>query len=232
MTDEKLNNLKGRIIESAEQDKKIKEDYNRFWLKKFSRFVLVPILYFFFFFILQQTCEPSTVSAWGHITAFVIDIPMVFILLTQMKVKTPRLSDGRKCFTLPGSVLKALCGLCAFSPFIFMLYGIFYDPQLGQCGIPVWKLILLSPVIFIGLLAMSLFMGTSAAYSNKVDKNGNPIMTKSDYRLMRQDQELAGLDPDKMPFVLSASEAKNMSKSDWYKLGLDLELAGYKVFKK
>lgn len=57
-------------------------------------------------------------------------------------------------------------------------------------------------------------------------------MTKSDYRLMRQDQELAGLDPDKMPFVLSASEAKNMSKSDWYKLGLDLELAGYKVFKK
>ena len=72
MTDEKLNNLKERIIESAEQDKKIKEDYNRFWLKKFSRFVLVPILYFLFFFILQQTCEPSTVSAWGHITAFVL----------------------------------------------------------------------------------------------------------------------------------------------------------------
>ena len=232
MTEEKLKKAAQKIIKAAENDRKIKEQYNKFWTSKLLKYILVPIAYFLFFFILQTTCKPTTVSTWGYITAFVVDIPAMFTMLIYMKMETPKLSDGSDCFTLTGCVCKLLCRFCSFSPFIYLLYGILYDSSTGQCQYPIWKIILYSPIVFIALMIGSWFMNSSAPYSDKVDKNGNAVMTRQDYRLMRQDQKLAGLDPDKMPFVLSANEAKNMTRMDWFELGRDLEIAGYKVFKK
>lgn len=232
MTEQELKSVASKMIEAAENDKKIKEDYSKYWINKFIKYVFVPIGYFLFFFILQLTCKPSTVSTWGYITAFIIDIPIMFIMFIYMKTETPRLSDGRKCFTASGFLLKTLCAFCSFSPFIFLLYGILYDSSTGRCAYPIWKIILYAPLIFIGLMVYAWFMNTSTPYSDTTDKNGNAVMTKSDYHLMRQAQEIAGLDPDKVPFVIPAEQAKKMTKSDWYMLGMDLELAGYKVFKK
>lgn len=56
-------------------------------------------------------------------------------------------------------------------------------------------------------------------------------MTKNDWVQMRQQQEIAGLDPDKMPVTLSPEQMKSMSKADWYELGMELQIAGYDVFK-
>lgn len=231
MTEQELNNAAIKIVDAAKHDKKTKEEYNRYWIKKFLKFVTVPIGYIIVFLILRAT-DPHKIADWGLLAGLVIDIPLVFIMLSFMKVKAPLLSDGRKCFTLIGAIFKLLCTFCAFFPFVYMLYSITYDPRLGTSPYPIWQIILYSPIIFVAIILMGLFMGSSAPYSEKKDKNGNPIMTKSDYRLMRQDQEIAGLDPDKMPFVLSPSEIKNMSRTDWYQLGMELELAGYKVFKK
>jgi hypothetical protein len=232
MTKEELKQMSDKIIESAEYDKKIKSEFNNYWITKFFKFALVPIGYFLFFFILQNTCEYETVSIWGYITAFVLDIPMTFLLLISMKVETPLLSNGKKCFTVVGCAFKLLCRLCAFSPFVYMLYGILYDSSTGRCDYPIWKIILYAPIVFVVLLVGSLIMNTPAPYSNKIDGNGNAVMTKYDYHMMRRSQELAGIDPDKMPVMLSANEIKNMSKTDWFELGMELEIAGYKVFKK
>lgn len=57
-------------------------------------------------------------------------------------------------------------------------------------------------------------------------------MTENDCVQMRQQQEIAGLYPDKMPITLSPEQIKEMSKADWYKLGMELQIAGYDVFKK
>lgn len=48
----------------------------------------------------------------------------------------------------------------------------------------------------------------------------------NDYVIMRQEQQITSLDPDKMPFLLSPSEAKNMTKTDWCNLGMKLEISG------
>lgn len=231
MTEQELNNAAIKIVDAAKHDKKTKEDYNRYWIKKFLKFVTVPIGYIIVFLILRAT-DPHKIADWGLLAGLVIDIPLVFIMLSFMKVKASLLSDGRKCFTIIGTIFKLLCAFCSFFPFVYMLYSITYDPRLGTSPYPIWQIILYSPIIFVAMILMGLFMGSSAPYSEKKDKNGNPVMTKSDYRLMRQDQEIAGLDPDKMPFVLSPSEIKNMSRTDWFQLGMELELAGYKVFKK
>lgn len=37
--------------------------------------------------------------------------------------------------------------------------------------------------------------------------------------------------PDKMPITLSPEQIKGMSKADWYELGMELQIAGYDVFK-
>lgn len=57
-------------------------------------------------------------------------------------------------------------------------------------------------------------------------------MTKNDWVQMRRQQEIAGLAPDKMLVTLSPEQMKSMSKADWYMLGMDLQIAGYDVFKK
>ncbi len=57
-------------------------------------------------------------------------------------------------------------------------------------------------------------------------------MTENDWVQTRRQQEIAGLAPDKMPITLSPEQIKGMSKADWYELGMDLQIAGYDVFKK
>lgn len=57
-------------------------------------------------------------------------------------------------------------------------------------------------------------------------------MTKNDWVQMRRQQEIAGLDLDIMPITLSPEQIKGMSKADWYELGMELQIAGYDVFKK
>ena len=57
-------------------------------------------------------------------------------------------------------------------------------------------------------------------------------MTENDWVRTHRQQEIAGLDPDKMPITLSPEQIKGMSKADWYMLGQELEIAGYDVFKK
>ena len=57
-------------------------------------------------------------------------------------------------------------------------------------------------------------------------------MTENDWVRTHRQQEIAGLDPDKMPITLSPEQIKGMSKADWYMLGQVLEIAGYDVFKK
>lgn len=57
-------------------------------------------------------------------------------------------------------------------------------------------------------------------------------MTENDWVQTRRQQEIAGLDPDKMPITHSPPEQiKGMSKADWYELGMELQIAGYDVFK-
>lgn len=56
-------------------------------------------------------------------------------------------------------------------------------------------------------------------------------MTENDWVQMRRQQEIAGLDPDKMPITHSPEQIKEMSKADWYELGMELQIAGYDVFK-
>ena len=57
-------------------------------------------------------------------------------------------------------------------------------------------------------------------------------MTENDWVQMRRQQEIAGLDLDIMPITLSPEQIKGMSKADWYELGMELQIAGYDVFKK
>lgn len=57
-------------------------------------------------------------------------------------------------------------------------------------------------------------------------------MTENDWVQTRRQQEIAGLDLDIMPITLSPEQIKGMSKADWYELGMELQIAGYDVFKK
>lgn len=57
-------------------------------------------------------------------------------------------------------------------------------------------------------------------------------MTENDWVQTRRQQEIAGLEPDKTPITLSPEQIKEMSKADWYELGMELQIAGYDVLKK
>ncbi len=232
MTEPEINRTASKIGYSIESDKRTKEAYNRYWISKMQKYITVPILYYLFFFILRTFIGGKAVHAWGLITGIMIDLPVMFALFSCLDGKAFRTSDGKSCSSPIGIVCKCICAFCAFSPFIFMIYGIFYNSTENRCAFSIDKLLVYSPIIFIVVLLYSLFMGTPSPYSDKLDVCGRPTMTKTDYWRMRQDQELAGLDPDKIPVILSPSQIKKMSKLDWYQLGLDLEMAGYDVFKK
>lgn len=232
MTEPEINRTASKVSYAIASDKRTKEAYNNYWLRKMCRFLLVPIAYYLFFFILRTFIGGKAVHAWGLITGIMIDLPVMFALFSCLDGKAFRTSDGKSCSSPIGIVCKCICAFCAFSPFVFMIYGMFYNSAENRCAFSIDKLLIYSPIIFKVVLLYSLFMDTPSPYSEKTDTHGRAVMTKMDYIKMRQDQELAGLDPDKIPVILSPSQIKKMSKLDWYQLGLDLEIAGYDVFKK
>ncbi len=232
MTEYEIDRTASKIGCAIENDRRTKQSYNRYWTAKLKKYITVPILYYLFFFILRTFLGGKAVHAWGLITGIMLDLPLMFGLFSCLEGKAFLKSDGKSCSSPLGIVCKCICGFCAFSPFIFMIYGMFYNSAENRCAFSIGKLLIYSPIIFIVVLLYSLFMDTPSLYSDKIDGSGRPTMTKTDYWRMRQEQELAGLDPDKIPVILSPSQIKKMSKLDWYQLGLDLEIAGYDVFKK
>ncbi|MBR6647291.1 MAG: hypothetical protein IKL09_07235 [Clostridia bacterium] len=170
-----------------------------------QKYITVPILYYLFFFILRTFIGGKAVHAWGLITGIMIDLSAMFVLFSCLEGKEFHISDGKSCVSPLGIVCKCICGFCAFSPFVFMIYGMFYNSAENRCAFSIGKLLIYSPIIFIVVLLYSLFMDTPSPYSEKTDACGRAVMTKMDYVKMRMDQELAGLDPYKMPVILSPS---------------------------
>ena len=225
--EKKRKALAKKIIENQKFDERIKTLYNNYWRKCSIICTLVAVGYFMFFTILHENCKPSKFADWLFGFLF-IDITVTCVMLTAVFMKSDFYrSNGPKYNTVKGILLKILCFFDSMVPIMYMLVYFNFDPITGELYMPVWKIIIYAPLAF-GLLVLGgAFMNTTAPYSQGTDK-----MTKNDWRMMRQEQELAGLDPDKMPITLSPDKIKGMTKADWHMLGMDLELAGYDVFKK
>lgn len=158
-------------------------------------------------------------------------VSLIFISETITR-RTPLMSSGYTCTTVFSFITKTICYIEASIPMNVLVFMSLTDEITRELTVPFWKVLVYSPLIFIGILLLSLFMGSTPAYSNKTDSKVRSVMTKSDWSTLRQTQKLAGVDPDKMPVVLSASQMKKMSASDWSTLAYDMKLAGYDVFEK
>ena len=128
---------------------------------------------------------------------------------------------------IKGIFMKMLCFFDSMVPIMYLVAYFFYDVKTDSLTAPIWKIILYAPLAFGVMVLMGAYMSTGGAYSSDKSK-----MTKQDWVTLRQQQEIAGIDPDKMPVTLSPEQMKSMSKADWYMLGQELEIAGYDVFKK
>ena len=171
--------------------------------------------------------EKGRFSGWLFGLIF-IDIIATFAMIScAFMQSTFYLSDGKKYNSRKGILMKMLCFFDSMVPIMYLVAYFFYDVKTDSLTAPIWKIILYAPLAFGVMVLMGAYMSTGGAYSSDKSK-----MTKQDWVTLRQQQEIAGLDPDKMPVTLSPEQMKSMSKADWYMLGMDLQIAGYDVFKK
>lgn len=227
MTEKTRKTMVNKIIKNHKQDENVKAQYYAHWKKYSIRLSLVALAYFIFYTIIHETSTPSAFAGWLF-GLIIVDIIAVFIMLMYaFKDSSFYLSNGKKYNSVKGILMKILCFFDTMVPMMYLMVYFSYNVHTDSLTRSVWKIILYAPLLFAVLVAIGAFMNTTGAYSSGKDK-----MTKADWAQMRQEQEIAGIDPDKMPITFSPEQIKSMTKSDWFQLGQDLELAGYDVFKK
>ena len=227
MTEKSRKTLANKIIKNHKHDENVKAQYHAYWKKYSIRLSIVAVTYFVFYAILHAVCRPKIFSGWLFGLIF-IDIIATFAMIScAFMQSTFYLSDGKKYNSYKGILMKMLCMFDSMVPLMYLIAYFFYDVKTDSLTAPIWKIILYAPLAFGVMVLMGAYMSTGGAYSSDKSK-----MTKQDWVTLRQQQEIAGLDPDKMPVTLSPEQMKSMSKADWYMLGMDLQIAGYDVFKK
>ena len=227
MTEKTAKSMANKIIKNHKQDERIKEQYHAYWRKYSIRLSIIAVTYFVFYAILHAVCRPRDFSGWLFGLIF-IDIIATFAMITCAFMQSSfYLSSGKKYNSRKGLLMKMLCFFDSMVPLMYLIAYFFYDVRTDSLTAPIWKIIVYAPLAFGVMVLMGAYMSTGGAYSSDKSK-----MTKYDWVQMRQQQEIAGIDPDKMPVTLSPEQIKGMSKADWLMLGKELELAGYDVFKK
>ena len=227
MTEKAVKSMAKKIIKNQEHDENVKAQYHAYWKKYSVRLSLVALAYFIFYAILHAVCRPRDFSGWLFGLIF-IDIIATFAMIScAFMQSTFYLSDGKKYNSRKGILMKMLCFFDSMVPIMYLVAYFFYDVKTDSLTAPIWKIMLYAPLAFGVMVLMGAYMSTGGAYSSDKSK-----MTKQDWVTLRQQQEIAGIDPDKMPVTLSPEQMKSMSKADWYELGMDLQIAGYDVFKK
>ncbi|MBR5321680.1 MAG: hypothetical protein IKU41_07565 [Clostridia bacterium] len=227
MTEKTVKSMANKIIKNHKHDENVKVQYHAYWKKYSIRLSIVAVTYFIFYAILHAVCRPRDFSGWLFGLIF-IDIIATFAMIScAFMQSTFYLLDGKKYNSRKGIAMKILCFFDSMVPLMYLIAYFFYDVRTDSLTAPIWKIVVYAPLAFGVMVAMGAYMSTGGAYSSDKSK-----MTKYDWVQMRQQQEIAGLDPDKMPVTLSPEQMKSMSKADWYMLGQELEIAGYDVFKK
>ena len=188
-------------------------------------YVMIGLAYFTIFSLLHKYGRTSTFTG-ALFTSILLDIPIVFIMLIGIKDKTFKLSDGRTYRNVLGVLLKGVCFFNTMVPVMYVVYYFNYDPATDVCSMPVWKIIVYAPILFIAVTALSAFYSMRPPYSDS-DK-----MTVSDLKILRQTLSLANIDADKVPLSAIGSDVKSMSVNDWKMLAMQLKLAGFDVIKK
>ena len=203
MTEKSRKTLANKIIKNRKYDDRIKEQYHAYWKKYSIRLLIVAVSYFVFYAILHAVCRPRDFSDWLFGLIF-IDIIATFAMIScAFMQSTFYLSDGKKYNSRKGILMKMLCFFDSMVPIMYLVAYFFYDVKTDSLTAPIWKIILYAPLAFGVMVLMGAYMSTGGAYSSDKSK-----MTKQDWVTLRRQQEIAGLDPDKMPITLSSEQIK------------------------
>lgn len=219
------------IVNRAIKERELRKSYNStcfLSLLGMTIFSLIFIGFSYWMFF------KSTYDQFSHISVamFFINPCITFPLLEVAEMSKFPIIGVKRYFSFIGVLFRIICLVEAMIPMVVFVAIFNFDEYERTFTAPLWKILVWTPLVFVGLLVMSIFHNTPSPYSNVVNSSGNQVMTKTDWMIMRRDQEIAGIDPDKMPVVLSPNQIKSMTKSDWNTLLYDLEIAGFDVRKK
>ncbi|MGN0115084.1 MAG: hypothetical protein ACI396_07125 [Acutalibacteraceae bacterium] len=225
MDETKIKQTADKIIETHNYDTKVKAAYQSHWIKMAALYSLIAFAYFAIFGLIHKFGSRSAFTG-ALFVAILIDIPIIFMMLIGIKDKSFKLSDGRKYRNVLGVLLKGVCFFDSMVPVMYIVYYFNYDPATDVCSLPVWKIIVYAPILFVAATALSAFYSMRPPYSDS-DK-----MTVNDMYVLRQTLSLANVDPDKVPMAAIGTDVKSMSVNDWQLLSMQLKLAGFDISKK
>lgn len=210
-----VDNFSKKAIRVLKEDQKVKEEYSRDWTRWtfFSSFsaIIVTILIFL---------EKNDSSIW--LLSFMWGIPLEItisfcFLLAHARDRDSdlyQLSDGsfpKGCYIR--KIIYYVCGIIPLYLCVWLRFGVAWN-----------KALYLTPVAFVIILALGLLYGTPSSCYSK----GNSLSV-SDLITMRREMIMAGIDPDKFPTSALTCNVKDMSISDWCRVKMDMEMAGFDV---
>lgn len=228
MSEENDKPLSDRVVEKlkyiAQCDAEAEREYAQSWTRWTLGCVGLSGLIVGVMFLEKRNENLWEGSAlWGYIIEIATTVLMVLIGFDDEPVYK---SDGTRC---KGQYLKkTIYQIAAWAPL--------YVCMVMRFELKWTKALWVSPLVFVCLFALALFESSAPVGFSK--KSGgaaisNSPLTVIEMKLLRQNQELAGIDPDKFPLsVLNPAEAKSMTVVDWKLLKQDLRLAGYDIERK
>ena len=202
-----------KVVDNILHDKSVLENCKSRSMKLILVGISVSILYTIFLLAEKSNENLSTAS-------FLWDIPLAFICTCCLFFSS--LKNRREAVYSDGSRVKG-CTLRRLVCYIVALVPI-YSLCVIKLDLGVVSSLWMAPAGFFGALFLFYLYDSPEPYTK------GPDMTVSDYRLLRDVQSRAGINPDKVPLsVLNSSEVKSMTVGDWIEVKRKMGLAGYHI---
>lgn len=204
-----------KTIKILKEDQKIKNQYKRDWTKWTIYSFFSAVVFTVIVFLEKNNDTVWMMSySWGVVLEIVFSLCFLLINCRDRDSGLYQLSDGsfpKGCYIR--KFIYYICGLVPLYLCVWLRFNVVW-----------YKALYLTPVAFVIILVLGLLYGTpSARYTS------GPSMSVSDMVVLRQEMMTAGIDPDKFPTAAVTSNVKNMSISDWSRVKMNMQLAGFDV---
>lgn len=210
-----VDNYSKKAAKILKEDQEIKNQYSRDWTRWTMYSVLSAVAFTVIVFLEKNNDTIWLLSyLWGVVLEIVVSFIFLMIHCRDRDSGLYQLSDGsfpKGCYFR--KVIYYICGivplyLCVWLRFHFVWY----------------KALWITPVVFIIILVLGLLYG-----SPSTNYTSGTSVSVSDMVVLRREMMMAGIDPDKFPAAAVTSNVKDMSISDWARVKMNMELAGFDV---
>ena len=214
-----MKDFKKKIAEIEKINQAAKSNYNA---DKFIRLLIVIAILIVYVLIVRFMRTPNR-HFWFRIINCITMFPQLSLTWELARSPLVQLANGKIYRNVFGVFVQVLCYIAGFAGVVGTAWNFGWDEQRQVQTYDLKTILIVTLITVVISIIGALVQGSQSPHS------AGSNMSRGDWVMLKNDMEVAGIDPNKMPLVLDTKTAKSMTRGDWVMLKNDLTIAGYDV---